>query len=167
MRRQIWFDLHCTAEYFVMGGNTDHILCKVRSLRTNENSVSTSKLKTWCECMCPTWPKWPSSQDFAWGLLKQDNLCVYQACRTKSLAVQTATTAPSPAATTDRTSARPIQLRKSERTPCMRGIVEERAGCPGGLNTGPARPAVTLTVRSVEDDCCAQRGWHHFLCLTE
>lgn len=45
-------------------------------------------------CVYPTWPRWPKSQESAGGLLKQDSLCAYQACRTNSLAVQTATKAP-------------------------------------------------------------------------
>lgn len=53
--------------------------------------------------MCPTWPRWPKIQEFAGGLLKQDSLCMNQACRTNNLAVQAATTAASPVPTTNRT----------------------------------------------------------------
>ena len=59
-----------------------------------------------CVCVCdqnPTWPRWPKSHELACGFLKQDSLCVYQACRTNSLAALYAITAPNPAPTTNRT----------------------------------------------------------------
>lgn len=49
-----------------------------------------------------TWPRWPSSQERAGGLLKRDILCVYQACRSSSFAVQKASRAQSPAASAAR-----------------------------------------------------------------
>ncbi|TNN53863.1 hypothetical protein EYF80_035924 [Liparis tanakae] len=58
---------------------------------------------------------WPNSQELACGLLKQDSLRVNQACRANSLAIQTETRAPSPAASTTRTRQRPVQLRTAQR----------------------------------------------------
>lgn len=111
-----------------------------------------------------TWPRWPSSQDFAWGLLKQDNLCVYQACRTRSLVVQAATTATSPAATKERTSPKPGALRNREKTPCRRDMSTGRTRCAGNLQACPVRPAVALGVaasKQTGDRCCT----NHFLRL--
>ena len=71
-------------------------------------------------------PRWPKSQDFACGLLKQDILCVNQACRTSSFTVQTASTDPSAVATMDTTWQRPVQLRMRQRMPQSSDIPEDR-----------------------------------------
>lgn len=129
----------------------------------------------------PTLPRWPKSQEFACGLLKQDNLCVYQACRTNSFAVQTATTVPNPAATTYRTWERPIQLRTSERAPWRRDILEEKIRYPGCLTLSllcqwlctqweMLKYAEKQTVPTHNqcfnrNNCSNHYEWHHFLCL--
>lgn len=63
-----------------------------------------------------TWPRWPSNQERAWGLLKRDILCVYQACRTSSFAVQKANRAPSPAANPARSWRRDILRNRDAKT---------------------------------------------------
>lgn len=85
---------------------------------------------TYCTC-----PRWPSSQDFVGGLLKQDNLCMYQACRTKSLAVQAATTAPSPAASM------PSALRNREIMHCIGNMAAGATRCAVDPHACPVRPA--------------------------
>lgn len=76
--------------------------------------------------MCPTWPRWPISQEFAWGLLKQESLCVYQTCRTSSFTVQAATTATSPVPSRYRIWQSPAQLSTWERTPWRRDMLGQK-----------------------------------------
>lgn len=69
----------------------------------------------------PTWPRWPNSQELACGLLKQDSLCVSQACRARSFSIQSASRAPRPAASADRTWQ--VQLRAAAE---RKDILEEK-----------------------------------------
>lgn len=88
---------------------THHILYIVLQIRSCETSI----------CLRVTWPRWPSSQEWAWGLLKHAILCVYQACRTNSFAVQKVSRATDAAARIARSwqsQETPVQLRASWRT---------------------------------------------------
>lgn len=70
------------------------------------------------------------SQEFACGLLKQESLCVYQACRTSSFTVQTATTATSPVPSRYRIWHSPAQLSTWERTPQRRDMLGQNEWYP-------------------------------------
>lgn len=121
----------------------------------------------------PTWPRWPKSQELACGLLKQDSLCVSQACRARSFSVQSASRAPRPVASADRSWQ--VQLRAAA---ARTDILEERRERDrSSEDSRPAWRASVGTMRSVErcrklskpDHECFDRAtvaryeWRHFL----
>lgn len=96
--------------------NTHRILYIVLQIRNCETSI----------CLRVTWPRWPRSQEWAWGLLKHAILCVYQACRTNSFAVQKMSRATGAAASTARSWQMPVQLRASWRTDILQDRQNDR-----------------------------------------
>lgn len=110
--------------------DTHHILYIVSQIRNCETSI----------CLRVTWPRWPSSQERAGGLLKHAILCVYQACRTNSFAIQKVSRATGAAASTARSWQLPVQLRASWRTDILQDREWQTAVVEAGgslIETGP------------------------------
>lgn len=74
-----------------------------------------------------TWPRWPISHECVRGLLKQDNLWVYQAWRTSSLTVQTPTPASSTVPISCRRKLIPDQLKSCDRSLWRTAMVGHRS----------------------------------------